>query len=41
LRARGGQHVRVEHVHVHSGAQAIVGNVEHSSGGGDGWNSGC
>jgi len=35
LRGKGGQHVRVEHVHVHSGGQAIVGNVEHSPGGGD------
>jgi hypothetical protein len=36
LRGKGGQHVRVEHVHVHSGGQAIVGNVEHTSGGGGG-----
>lgn len=28
LRRGGGQTVRVEHVHVHSGGQAIVGNVE-------------
>jgi hypothetical protein len=28
LKRGGGQTVRVEHVHVHSGGQAIVGNVE-------------
>lgn len=27
LRGKGGQHVTVEHVHVHEGGQAIVGNV--------------
>jgi hypothetical protein len=27
LRAGGEQHIRVEHVHVHEGGQAIVGNV--------------
>ena len=40
LRGKGGQHVRVEHVHVHSGGQALVGNVEHTSGGGDGGENG-
>jgi len=35
LRGKGGQHVRVEHVHVHSGGQAVVGYVEHSPGGGN------
>jgi hypothetical protein len=34
LRRGGEQTVRVEHVHVHSGAQAIVGNVSHPGGGG-------
>ena len=29
LRGKGGQQVRVEHVHVHEGGQAIVGNVNH------------
>jgi Trk K+ transport system NAD-binding subunit len=29
LRRGGSQTVRVEHVHVHSGGQAIVGNVAH------------
>jgi len=32
LRRGGGQTVRVEHVHVHAGAQAIVGNVAHGGG---------
>ena len=35
LRRGGEQTVRVEHVHVHSGGQAIVGNVNHAGGGGD------
>jgi hypothetical protein len=34
LRRRGEQTVRVEHVHVHAGGQAIVGNVRHGGGGG-------
>jgi hypothetical protein len=34
LRRGGEQTVRVEHVHVHSGGQAIVGNVNHPGGGG-------
>lgn len=34
LRGKGGQKVTVEHVHVHEGGQAIVGNVETSPGGG-------
>jgi hypothetical protein len=34
LRRGGNQTVRVEHVHVHSGGQAIVGNVTHPGGGG-------
>jgi hypothetical protein len=33
LRRGGEQLVRVEHVHVHSGGQAIVGNVNHNGGG--------
>lgn len=35
-RLRGGanQSVRVEHVHVHAGGQAVVGNVAHPDGGG-------
>ena len=32
LRRGGNQTVRVEHVHVHSGGQAIVGNVSHPEG---------
>lgn len=32
LRGKGGQHVTVEHVHVHEGGQAIVGNVNHEQG---------
>lgn len=36
LRRGGEQKVRVEHVHVHAGAQAIVGNVTHGTGGGGG-----
>jgi hypothetical protein len=32
LRRGGEQVVRVEHVHVHSGGQAIVGNVTHPNG---------
>src|SRR3954447_2172044 len=35
-RGKGQQVVRVEHVHVHSGGQAIVGAVSHSGGGGEG-----
>lgn len=34
LRGRRNQHVRVEHVHVHQGGQAIVGQVAPSGGGG-------
>lgn len=34
LRGKGGQKVTVEHVHVHEGGQAIVGNVNHAPGGG-------
>src|SRR5215212_1314626 len=34
LRRGGEQKVRVEHVHVHAGGQAIVGNVAHPGGGG-------
>jgi len=34
LRRGGNQMVRVEHVHVHSGGQAIVGHVAHQGGGG-------
>ena len=34
LRRGGEQTVRVEHVHVHNGGQAIVGNVNHPGGGG-------
>ncbi|ACH40484.1 hypothetical protein Gbem_3491 [Citrifermentans bemidjiense Bem] len=33
LRGKGGQQVRVEHVHVHEGGQAIVGNVNRGEGG--------
>jgi hypothetical protein len=36
-RGKGGQQVvRVEHLHVHSGGKAIVGNVEHGGRGGGG-----
>ena len=31
LRRKGEQTVRVEHVHVHEGGQAVVGNVNHSA----------
>ena len=34
LQGKGQQKVTVEHVHVHNGGQAIVGNVETSAGGG-------
>ena len=34
LRGKGGQRVTVEHVHIHEGGQAIVGNVNHVPGGG-------
>ena len=34
LRRGGEQTVRVEHVHVHNGGQAIVGNVTGAAGGG-------
>lgn len=34
LQGKGQQRVTVEHVHVHDGGQAIVGNVETSAGGG-------
>jgi hypothetical protein len=33
-RGKGQQKITVEHVHVHPGGQAIVGNVEHPGGGG-------
>lgn len=33
-RGKGQQKMTVEHVHVHAGGQAIVGNVNHSKGGG-------
>ena len=33
-RGKGQQKVTVEHVHVHSGGQAIVGNITHPQGGG-------
>src|SRR6266550_4363987 len=33
-RGKGQQKVTVEHVHVHNGGQAIVGNVTHTPGGG-------
>jgi hypothetical protein len=39
LRRGGNQTVRVEHVHVHSGGQAIVGNVTHPGGRGAGNNT--
>jgi hypothetical protein len=32
-RGKGQQKVTVEHVHVHSGGQAVVGTVEHPKGG--------
>jgi len=35
LRRGGEQTVRVEHVHVHAGGQAVVGNVSHRGGGGE------
>jgi hypothetical protein len=38
LRGKGGQKVTVEHVHVHEGGQAIVGNVNHGTEGGRGEN---
>jgi hypothetical protein len=34
LRGKGGQRVTVEHVHINSGAQAIIGDVTHQAGGG-------
>lgn len=34
LRGKGGQKVTVEHIHIHEGGQAIVGNVNHTPGGG-------
>lgn len=40
LRRGGEQTVRVEHVHVHEGGQAIVGNVSHMGGGGSDGNCG-
>jgi hypothetical protein len=39
LRRGGEQTVRVEHVHVHSGGQAVVGNVTHVPNGGGGGHS--
>jgi hypothetical protein len=36
LRGKGQQKVTVEHVHVHQGGQAVVGNIEHSEGRGGG-----
>jgi len=38
LRGKGGQKVTVEHVHVHEGGQAIVGNISHTPPGGKGKN---
>jgi hypothetical protein len=35
-RGKGRQTVRVEHVHVHAGGQAVVGNIEAPRGGGQG-----
>jgi hypothetical protein len=35
LRRGGEQTVRVEHVHIHAGGQAVVGNVSHRGGGGE------
>lgn len=32
-RSKAGQHVRVEHVHIYEGAQAVVGDVHHGGGG--------
>jgi hypothetical protein len=32
-RRKGEQNIRVEHVHVHAGGRAIVGNVSHRGGG--------
>ncbi len=40
LRRGGEQKVTVEHVHVHSGGQAVVGHVTHSGGGATNENSG-
>ena len=34
-RGKGQQKVTVEHVHVHPGGQAVVGNVERPGGGGE------
>ena len=34
LRGKGGQKVTVEHVHVAAGGQAVVGNINHTPGGG-------
>jgi hypothetical protein len=34
-RSKGEQRVLVEHVHVHAGGQAIVGNIKHEGGGGE------
>ena len=36
LRGKGGQKMTVEHVHVHEGGQAIVGNVNQDPKGGEG-----
>jgi len=33
-RTGGQQKVTVEHVHVHEGGQAIVGHIDHKTGGG-------
>jgi hypothetical protein len=40
LKRKGAQTVRVEHVHVHNGGRAIVGNVNHSGTGGKDIDSG-
>ena len=32
-RGKGQQHILVEHVHVHSGGQAVVGNIRNTAGG--------
>jgi hypothetical protein len=31
LRSGGSQHIRVEHIHLHEGAQAVIGNVQAGS----------
>ncbi len=41
LRRKGEQTMRVEHVHIHPGAQAIVGQISHAPGGGGGLLGNC